>query len=139
MIYTQEQLKEMSDFALNELVFNEFFKAKGGGPDYIEDEESSALYLITINTYLGPHGMPDEREEKYGEIDYCNNWADMGPLILSAKISMLAPEKMECNELWDARNDIEESAYEPMSYNACSKNPLRAAAIVYILVKQQES
>ena len=128
-MYTQEQLEVMDDFHINETVFNEFFKNRGGGPDYIQDEKSSSLYLVGINTYLGAHGVPDEREEKYGELDYCNNWADMGPLI--KELSKLGTIVI---------NDGFGLIPQPLAQMICSAGQtLRAAAIVYILVMQERN
>ena len=79
--------ESMSDFEINEAVFDHVFKDQGGGPDY-EKSDSSALILVGVVTRLGCHGEPEEQIEKYGEIDYCNNPSDAWPIITENRIGL---------------------------------------------------
>ena len=58
--------------------------------------------------------------------DYCNNWAYMGPLIKETSINLINRE----HNLWCARKNTNSVKHS---------NPLRAAAIVYILVMQERN
>ncbi|WP_241610269.1 phage protein NinX family protein [Rosenbergiella epipactidis] len=60
------------------------------------------------------------------EFDPCNSWADAGPIIQESKIGI-----REYDGWWEARSYIPEYAY-------CQKNPLRAAMIVFLMMKGGE-
>ena len=59
---------------------------------------------------------------------YCSNWADMGPLIVEAGLCLT---KLNADE-WETWEFNDRLSY-------VNKNPLRAAAIVYILVMQERT
>lgn len=99
-VYTQEDLKEMSDFEINTLVAH----AKGWQPHYW-------------------HHLPN----------YCNNWSDMGPLIVETKIAVTPSSKLSV-QMGFEENDWCASV---VNFASWCENPLRAAAIVYILIKQK--
>lgn len=76
-------------------------------------------------------------DDRSASVDYCNSWADMGPLIAKYKISLI-----EFGGSWEA--EIETSAPigkfdtdEICSITVVNKNPLRAAAIC--LIKKLEA
>ena len=60
------------------------------------------------------------------KFDPCNSWADAGPIIQESKIGI-----REYDGWWEARSYIPEYAY-------CQKNPLRAAMIVFLMMKGGE-
>ena len=67
--------------------------------------------------------------------DYCNNWADAGPVMFENKISLL----------WDETNGVCKAAVASMfDVNTCRingvshANPLRAAMIVFLMMKDAE-
>ena len=64
--------------------------------------------------------------------NYCEIWSDMGPLIEGAGISVtyMLHEGWDCHALIDDGNGHDEK------YNTMHENPLRAAAIVYLLMQE---
>jgi hypothetical protein len=60
------------------------------------------------------------------EYDPCNNPADAWPIITGSKIGI-----REYDGWWEARTYIPEHAI-------CDKNPLRAAMIVFLMMKESE-
>ncbi|HEY7864616.1 MAG TPA: phage protein NinX family protein [Psychromonas sp.] len=73
-------------------------------------------------------GVSEQMKHDYNMPDYCNNWSDMGPLIHRYKIAM-TPQGWNTT-LWSASTSIN------CDMTSISSNPLRAAAVVYILIKQ---
>lgn len=57
-----------------------------------------------------------------------NSWSDMGPIIHLNNIPINPVGNPKFVKLWIAGND---------EASACGENPLRAAAIVYILINQE--
>lgn len=66
----------------------------------------------------------DDGYHAWFTIDYCNNWADMGPIIDEKRINLNAYDAPE--QGWTATSDT--------SFFVDSDNPLRAAAIVYLMM-----
>lgn len=68
-------------------------------------------------------------------IDYCNSWADMGPLIKNVGISLIEYS----DDLWiavlhntfSAKNCLDSRI--SFDYTATHESPLRAATIVYLM------
>lgn len=60
--------------------------------------------------------------------DYCNSWADAGPIIAENCITLAAPMRYEVEQYW--------MAYPSMNSDLCAQdvNPLRAAMIVYLMM-----
>lgn len=104
--YTQEQLEGMSDDQINEIV--------------------SDIHLKDVNDIF--KGLSNPHGKRWA--DYCNNWADMGPLI--EDLSQLGTVTI-CNNGFSLIT-------KPLTGIFYSERPaLRAAAIVYILVMQEKS
>lgn len=80
--------------------------------DWSDKEVSDSVAKIYSNSYLTR--------------DYCSSWADMGPLIVAEKIA-LYPNK---REEWCA-----DCYYKSIDIGHTHKNPLRAAAIVFLMMK----
>lgn len=73
-----------------------------------------------------------------GCMDFCNSWADAGPIILSNKISLHAPSLLES---WSAEfvgsdEDVNDG-YEVDYFHHRDKNPLRAAMIVFLMMQEK--
>lgn len=108
MKYTLEQLQSMSDLDLNIAVT----KSQG----FVVDgwyENTSVVIAVDEN---GNNGF---------QSDYCNKPSDMCELIISEGISLIYQID---NNYWCAS-----TMNTPFVHD---KNPLRAAAIVYVLVRQ---
>ncbi len=87
----------------------------------------------TEDWIYGGIGSPHEMTEL---ADYCNSWADMGPLIFRTPIDI------ECDDTFFGDNFIAgESlwvAHNPNGSHYHHKNPLRAAAIVYLMMENEK-
>lgn len=64
------------------------------------------------------------------DYNYCNNWADMGPLLVEKKISLSVFADGSC--------DAHVKAGGFICYQSEGENPLRAAAEVYLMIKDGE-
>jgi hypothetical protein len=64
--------------------------------------------------------------------DYCNSWADMGPIITASKIDL---RWNQTNEDLCQAGTLSGRNYTPYSRHT---NPLRAAAIVYLMMGDAE-
>jgi hypothetical protein len=74
-------------------------------------------------------------------VNYCNSWEDMGPIILDNDISVI--RDMSTNDVWLAipkgwfsTNGFESSIGNDLS--CIHTNPLRAAAIVYLMIGEEK-
>ena len=101
----KEQLEKLSDFEINKSI------AAIQGMDY--------------------SGVTEEMVHDYNMRDYCNNWSDMGPLIESAGVTIGSYDG-DGFAFNNFRGGVDEEIWDNMVYN---KNPLRAAAIVYLLMQ----
>lgn len=90
------------------------------------------------SVYCGYDGLESTQDER----DYCNNWADMGPIIVSNNISVI---NIKHTTQWFACTDVEfenicmsPDGNDSGISSMCAKNeyyctkPLRAAAIVFL-------
>ena len=124
-MYTKEQLESKSDLEINEIVAikcNEYDEVPNyGEPVTIGDKH---CYYDDLRNIFECHA------------DYCNNWADMGPLIDKHDIAV-----------WSFKNHEDELFYSAKAFKAGTRmyfhhvtevSRLRAAAIVYILMQGGE-
>lgn len=112
-------------------------------------EETFKLSKQEINSSVAKIIYPDSYEIKDGgvsvrmkgtdllgnaisyrcDVDFCTNWNDAGPVILENKI--------------DLRFDLDEkgtcTAVSPDGLGYYDKSPLRAAMIVFLMMKEQEN
>ncbi len=122
MTYTQEQLEGMSDGEINKLVCEVkglMLHAHQERWEKLREESVIAQDWLT---------------GRFVEFDYCNSPSDMWPLFLETKISIIEPDIEDGKAEYGVG-----SIYQASSVMVAHANPLRAAAIVYILVKQGES
>lgn len=121
----KQDYEKMSDFEINKAVAHKIYKSIGG-QDYTQhltvkhsaEEGGDCIY------YCG--GEP---------LDYCNNWSDMGPLIEQNQINLNYFCDEECSYYSCSSG---ENGLETDCDFVDNKNPLRAAAIVYLLVKDNK-
>lgn len=109
---------EISDFEINKEVF---FKA---GIDY-EDYDANPFPEDCSSFSYGDGS-------NWHEFDPCNNPSDMWPLIVESKISILPWNE----QMWQAW--FTDSGLEGIKHRVFDKNPLRAAAIVYLIIKDEK-
>ena len=108
----------------------------------MSDFEVNKAVAINVGGYQGhvehmKHGVKESDRDSHGmfyfERDYCNNPSDAWPIIHSSDI-MLNPNCVD--ELWKAEQGFRE---KPSGFysaaTAYSNNPLRAAMIVYLMMK----
>ena len=67
----------------------------------------------------------------FKEFDPCNNWSDIGHIIECNKISLIEPDELT-NEEWGAGQ-----VYDAVAW-ASNKNPKRAAAICFLMMRKQK-
>lgn len=65
-------------------------------------------------------------------VDYCNNPADAWPIITENKISIYAMSETDARGKWGAE------AFYPSEAYHFNDNPLRAAMIVFLMMKEGE-
>lgn len=125
----------MSDFEINSAVHNALLDKPyeltfhGGGKITWKDKDRGGAWETGIVGYT-----------KNGLHDYCNNPADAWPIIVENKISTMwmTAEKEWC--AWSGGN-LEEGCWEwgnIPDYNFCGESPLRAAMIVFLMMKEGE-
>jgi hypothetical protein len=112
MKYTQKQLEEMSDFEINKLLA----KKDLVGILNLDRATKNAVEIIFANGQISIK-------------DYCNSWADMGPIAHKNNISIMSPR---VSNLFKNHWEVEAKGVQP---NQVHINPLRAAAIVYLLME----
>lgn len=107
----------MSDFEINKLV------AEALGEEVTGNHHSSVICKDKDN--------PDTGWLR----DYCNSWADMGPLINEYGIGVWTHPDFDGK--WSARFNIKRGV--SVVYDVTQdKNPLRAAAICFLMMKESE-
>ena len=114
----------MSDDGLNKVVATLEGFGMDNGYGFIDSNGNVVCYDIIC---------PRDEEPYCTEVrkNYCNNWADMGPMIHKEKIILIFDP---LTKLWFATTVFNSWLNEEPRFNA---NPLRAAAIAYILAKQE--
>ena len=108
-MYTQKQLEGMIDAQLTLIIYVMLYGKIN------EDKDMTDLLLD-------------------GKIDYCNKWADMGPLILEANIKIIPRPDTHIG------SSAAVAWYPHSCQSTCDDNSglLRAATIVYILIETGE-
>lgn len=107
---------ELNDFEINKLVAKNLFPNKKG-PYYGDFPKTSYIFVDEHNGLI--------------RRNYCNSWADMGPIIESENICISPVVVQEPDgfsqfkELWEAESMLGTGPF----FNSEHKNPLRAAAI----------
>jgi hypothetical protein len=109
---TKKELEAMSDYEIN------FYVAELNYPNV-----SRVIGRTLTVKACGEDG-------KIIEVDYCNNWADMGPLILDSGISIDYDRTISNSHQWWCASCLQGFTAD------YTLRPLRGAAIVYILIKQ---
>lgn len=116
--------EEMSDFEINKRV------AELRKIDFSQD--GSEVYINVFDEHHGDF-FPEP-------VDYCNNPADAWPIIIENKMTVQSPANGILNlskEEWD----VSASCYigeDCMCFSYLNKNPLRAAMIVYLMMREAE-
>lgn len=107
---------EMSDFEINFQVA----LAKG--------------YDTDVKQHFGDAGLAVVKTTE-GSFNYCNSWADAGPIIAENKITILTDET---TEEWSAavvQDFCDERAFK---YSNCAGSPIRAAMITFLMMREEK-
>ena len=112
----------------------------------MSDAQIAEAVVKTIELDLGEYWMPsatghgvviiNDDNDTVRTFDPCNNPADMWPLIVENEISILAGKERSALAFHKVNRDAED---RPCGYDfsfSC-KNALRAAAIVYLMMKEK--
>ncbi|MDT8853006.1 phage protein NinX family protein [Pantoea dispersa] len=106
---------KMSDFEINKAVGEIILEGKWACKPGCAGNQSDSWHYGSVDTFVTPYpALPD----------YCNSWADAGPIIEQKKISL------EFVGMWRA------STYEGIEREA-NENPLRAAMIVLLMMQEK--
>ncbi len=88
------------------------------------------------NYYFHSDKCLDEELAPIGPVDEfnpCNSWADAGPIIESARITLHAPTiHDDCQEIWIAH------LTEHDQFCSIHENPLRAAMVVFLMINEDK-
>lgn len=116
---------EMSDFEINHLV------AKTSGVNI------KCIMLDSDDNHSGVMvGRKNTREIR--EFNPCNSWGDAGPIIAQNKISVVFDCSDYC-EAVSADDDVCCRCGDPFGNREQHENPLRAAMIVFLMIKDKEA
>lgn len=107
---------QMSDFEINRKVLEIKTGVKPLGYAHDADGRSACVVL---------HG------NHYAWFDFCNSWADAGPIITKSKIWL-----REMYGIWDAKGfPADNHPFNQVTWK--DKNPLRAAMIVFLMMQEE--
>jgi hypothetical protein len=115
---------KMSDFEINKVVAEQLYKDK---PSLIVQRDVPSRPAVTVFCDIGD-----------GEIvsivcaDYCNNPADAWPIIIRNKITVCAPMETDKPQEWLCYD----TNHSDTDFK--DKNPLSAAMIVFLMMKDSE-
>lgn len=103
---------QMSDFEINSAVA----AAKG--------------YDTNVKQHFGEAGLSSVKTTE-GTLDFCNSWADAGPIIQGNYLSI------ECDDMFDVpMSSSYWKAHNPKGNHYTDENPLRAAMIVFLMMQE---
>jgi len=97
----------------------------------MSDFEVNKLVAIELLVDGGEAGWIDSHSQLVPE--YCNNPADMWPIIVENNIDVISPTS-NGTEYWEAHKFFADVKIYPLSF--LDKNPLRAAAIIFIIMQE---
>ena len=120
MKYTQDQLEIRSKRKINIILAKLLYRSD------LLSISNTPLSTSSISVHF--------LDGKSKIVDYCNNWADMGPLIEEEGIDIA----YYSNGDGYCYKDLRETLLNLIEVEFEKGKTLRAAAIVYILVKQEE-
>jgi hypothetical protein len=115
---------EMSDFEINKLVAE-----AQGVCFYVKNENNENM--TACRKYFSNCFSEFDRVTASELKDYCNSWADMGPIIESSAISIWS-HPVHGKDTWSARVNKLVNGFVDYQVTQDHDNPLRAAAIIYL-------
>lgn len=121
MKYSKEQLEAMSDFEINCVVTS-----------VVNNEDYSQWAISADESSFYQCGIDGDQFHAVDIYDYCKDVIDIMPLVFEAGISLISSG----GGWYTAHSEDLDVATLKCSHECYCSNPLRAAAIVYILVMQ---
>ncbi len=118
--------ERMSDLEINKLVKSKLKEIKDR--EFVEQSNAKGINLLNLIC----------RENIYSiqVPDYCNSWADMGPIIQEHRIDICWPEK----EIDTTGQIYKYMGDKSICINVSdSKDVLRAGAIAFLMIKEGEA
>jgi len=115
---------EMTDFEINKAVGEILLEGKWACKPGCAGNQSDSWNYGSVDTFVTPYpALPD----------YCNSWADAGPIILANKITISAPMEYDQPADW--------LAYPASDSDICVShpNPLRAAMTAFLVVQESKN
>ena len=106
--------------------------------DYSKMSDFEINKAVATALGMDVSGATEENNIMYGYVDdYCNNPSDAWPIIMEYQISIV---KYEGPEKWDAHGggvcvDYDHCIISSSDCSYSNKNPLRAAMIVFLMMK----
>ncbi len=113
---------EISDFEINKAVGEVVLEGKWACKPGAAGNTTDSWYYGSRDAFADPLPLLP---------DYCNSWADAGPIILANKITISAPMEYDQPAEW--------LAYPSSDSDICIShpNPLRAAMTAFLVMKEQ--
>ena len=106
--------------------------------DYSKMSDFEINKAVATALGMDVSGATEENNMMYDYVrDYCNNPSDAWPIILVNGISVCSPEHCITPNEWAAGRYESFDLYAKRLHHG-SKNPLRAAMIVYLMMKDEE-
>jgi len=137
----KEQLEQLSDFNLNKLISVKLgLNVSKDQWMHLGDRDENVVIIDTSGD------SSDIRNHTFDTVDYCNNPSDMMPLVFERGIGLhpMGESDIEIGMSWLTSDwaacgidygEDNEASMEAEFFESKSDNPLRAAAIVYLLMK----
>lgn len=113
---------KMSDFEINKAVGEIALDRRWACKPGHSGNETESWYYGSADSFADPLPLLP---------DFCNLWADAGPIIQLNRI-MLNPYCAD--ELWKAEHPVSDDGFMKTYAVSYDKNPLRAAMIVYLMM-----
>lgn len=96
----------------------------------------SEMSDFEINCAVGKAiSFADSMLARNGQVDYCNSWADAGPIIHGSGINLMASKVVDR----EGMKEWEAMSYEGNCHHWGELNPLRAAMIVFLMMKEADN
>ena len=129
MNYKKMSYEEMSDFEINKLIAFKLYKG-------CQVELSKGSIINCCVTLNGSFKFSDVLLSSFNP---CNNPSDAWPIILESGICLTSPTKGRKSSSWSASWNYDGGRWSVGDIVFGHTNPLRAAMIVFLMMKEGES
>lgn len=123
---------QLSDFEINTAVFETLY---GGTPDYKEGDNGAMVIISYEGDIVG--GDAVEVEVERGVFNPCNNPTDAWSIMIDNNIGLEKEFSFCCSECGEYYDTGRWEVSNPDAEHCCThKNPLRAAMIVFLMMRE---